>query len=163
MAERVLFEVCYRRGLATTNRKQITRHTNQGEGIKNSGIGANKVSLNHDDLIKFSYKYADLSHDISHLNDRDTNYFMALIHRLHDLCNSTVSELKASRNRTLRFHSIDWDDTTQNLFGLPNEDDLVDQSFQFSLSGNEHGRIHGFFIDNVFYIVWFDPNHQLYP
>jgi len=48
-------------------------------------------------------------------------------------------------------------------FGLPNEEQVVDTPYQFSLSSNEHGRVHGFLIDEVFYIVWLDPDHQLYP
>ncbi len=46
---------------------------------------------------------------------------------------------------------------------MPNEEQLVDIPYQFSLSSNEHGRVHGFFIDEVFYIVWLDPDHLLYP
>jgi hypothetical protein len=26
-----------------------------------------------------------------------------------------------------------------------------------------HGRVHGFLIDEIFYIVWLDPEHLLYP
>lgn len=25
------------------------------------------------------------------------------------------------------------------------------------------GGIHGIFVDNVFYVIWFDPHHNLYP
>ena len=140
--------------------KRINRHTVSNEHAR--GIGANKTLLDHDDLIKFSYKYTDLSHGVFHFNDRDIYYFVRFIQRLHDLSRYRVSELKTSRNSTLRFHPIDWNDTTQSSFGLPYEEQLVEQPYQFSLSVNEHGRIHGFFIENVFYIVWFDPTHQLY-
>jgi hypothetical protein len=34
---------------------------------------------------------------------------------------------------------------------------------QFMISKNEHGRVHGFARDNVFHVVWFDPEHKLYP
>jgi hypothetical protein len=46
---------------------------------------------------------------------------------------------------------------------LSNEEQLVDTPYQFSLSTNEHGRVHGFFIDEVFYIVLLDPDHLRYP
>jgi hypothetical protein len=36
------------------------------------------------------------------------------------------------------------------------------QPHQFSLSSNKHGRVHGFFIDEVFYVVWLDADHLLY-
>jgi hypothetical protein len=59
-------------------------------------------------------------------------------------------------------HPIKWEDTSENKFGFPNEEQLVDTPYQFSISSNEHGRVHGFFIAEVFYIVWLDPNHLLY-
>jgi hypothetical protein len=31
------------------------------------------------------------------------------------------------------------------------------------LTANEYGRVHGFFLDEVFYVVWLDPDHKLYP
>ncbi|WP_018664660.1 hypothetical protein [Heyndrickxia acidiproducens] len=68
-----------------------------------------------------------------------------------------------SRQRKgLRFHDIDWNDTCEDCFGIPNEEELVDKPWQFAISANEYGRVHGFFIGNVFYIVWFDPEHKLY-
>jgi len=40
---------------------------------------------------------------------------------------------------------------------------LRDQhAIQFMVTRAEHGRIHGFAIDNVFHVVWFDPKHNLY-
>jgi hypothetical protein len=47
-------------------------------------------------------------------------------------------------------------------FRIPLEDEIVDQPWQFEISSNEHGRVHGFFIGNVFNVVWFDPKHLLY-
>lgn len=32
---------------------------------------------------------------------------------------------------------------------------------QFALSKGK-GRVHGFKIDNVFYVYWLDPNHNMY-
>ncbi|NOU68206.1 hypothetical protein GC096_29695 [Paenibacillus sp. LMG 31461] len=75
----------------------------------------------------------------------------------------TVQRLCSSYDKrdTLRFHDIDWDRSTEKSFGIPKEDEIVDKPWQFAISVNEHGRIHGFFIGNVFNVVWFDPNHQL--
>ena len=140
--------------------KRVNRQT--GSRQPDRGIGANKSLLDHDDLLKFSYKYTNLSHNVFHFNDRDVSYFVHVIQRLHDLCRYRVLELKTSKSSALRFHPIHWNDTTQRSFGLPHEDQLVEEPYQFSVSVNEHGRIHGFFIDNVFYIVWFDPYHRLY-
>lgn len=42
------------------------------------------------------------------------------------------------------------------------KDVLADDFYQISV-GTSKGRIHGTFVDNVFYIIWFDPLHNLYP
>lgn len=83
--------------------------------------------------------------------------------RLKDLSSLTSFDLKANRSSSLRFHPINWKDTSQDSFGIISEEQLVDQAYQFSLSANQYGRVHGFFIQEVFYIVWLDPNHKLYP
>jgi hypothetical protein len=80
----------------------------------------------------------------------------------YDLSRSTALELKQCRSSSLRCHPIKWSDTNQDSFGIPNEEQLIDIPYQFSLSSNEHGRVHGFFIEEIFYVVWLDPNHDLY-
>ncbi len=91
------------------------------------------------------------------------NYWLTLIDRLKALSALSTQELLVNRSSSLRFHPIKWEDTSENGFGLKDEEQLVDTPYQFSLSSNEHGRIHGFLINEVFYIVWLDPDHQLYP
>jgi hypothetical protein len=66
----------------------------------------------------------------------------------------TCSELKYPLQKGLRNHFIDWNGTIQESFKLPNEEQLVDKPFQFSISVNQHGRAIGFFIVTTFYIVW---------
>ncbi|MGI2906186.1 hypothetical protein [Tolypothrix sp. VBCCA 56010] len=95
-------------------------------------------------------------------SNKDARYLEALIQRLRDLSSMTVNEITVINAKRLRCHAIDWDRTTETCFGLPNEEQLVDTPYQFQLSSNEHGRVHGFFIENVFYIVWLDPDHRLY-
>ena len=38
---------------------------------------------------------------------------------------------------------------------------IKDDCWQLGID-NHKFRVHGFFIENVFYIVWLDPNHNLY-
>jgi hypothetical protein len=57
---------------------------------------------------------------------------------------------------------IDQHKVSENSFGIPGEEQLVDTPYQFSLTSNEHGRVHGFFVENIFFVVWLDPKHQLY-
>lgn len=99
--------------------------------------------------------------------EKDKNYFNKLLERLRDLSRMTKKELTVenSGKRSLRCHVIDFGDkrTTENCFGLPRESDLYDDAWQFEVSQNTNGRVHGYFIENVFYIVWLDPKHDLYP
>lgn len=58
----------------------------------------------------------------------------------------------------------DWQKTTEpDGYSELNEQLQGCEPWQFQLSANEHGRVHGILIDQVFYIVWLDPNHALYP
>jgi hypothetical protein len=47
-------------------------------------------------------------------------------------------------------------------FGIPGQTEVDRKGWQFSLSANEHGRVHGFLVENVFFIRWLDPDHNLY-
>lgn len=128
--------------------------------ISTSGIESTKLKPQG---ISFSFKYYQDGHDKFSCNERTTIYWLTLIDRLKALSGLSNRELLINRSSSLRYHPIKWEDTSENGFGLPNEEQLVDTPYQFSLSSNEHGRVHGFLIDEVFYIVWLDPDHLLYP
>ncbi len=125
-----------------------------------SGIESTKLKPQG---ISFSFKYYQDDHNKFFCNEKAATYWLTLIARLKALSGLSNQELLGNRSRTLRCHPIKWKDTSENGFGLPNEEQLVDIPYQFSLSSNEHGRVHGFLIDEVFYIVWLDPDHLLYP
>jgi hypothetical protein len=113
--------------------------------------------------ISFSFKYYESGHSKFDCSTREIAYWLVLLERLKALSDWTAKEFLTSRSSALRCHPIRWDSTSESGFGLPNEEQLVDTPYQFSLSSNEHGRVHGFMIDEVFYIVWLDPEHLLYP
>jgi hypothetical protein len=124
-----------------------------------SGIESTKLKPQG---ISFSFKYYQDGHNKFSCNGKAATYWLTLIDRLKALSGLSNQELLVNRSSTLRCHPIRWEDTSENGFGLPNEEQLVDTPYQFSLSSNEHGRVHGFLIDEVFYIVWLDPDHLLY-
>ena len=74
-------------------------------------------------------------------------------------------DLVQYKGKGLRNHPIDWSDprVSERGFGVQRCEFLDESAYQFSVSGNEHGRIIGALIDTVFYVIWFDPDHQLYP
>ena len=112
--------------------------------------------------VSFSYKYFQSNHRKFSVASRKPEYLTALLERLRDISAWTAQELITNRSKTLRCHPISWNDTTETCFSISGEEQLVDTPYQFSLSSNEHGRVHGFFIEDVFYIVWLDPDHKLY-
>ena len=115
-------------------------------------------------LVNFSLKYLDINHEKFPCFDHNIDYYQGMVGRLKDLCSMKKMELMANRSSTLRMHPIKWDETSEkNGFGIPGEEQLVDTPYQFSLSSNENGRVHGFFILNTYYIVWIDKDHKLYP
>ncbi len=92
---------------------------------------------------------------------KDKQYFLKLVERLKSLCDFNRVELTSNKSSSLRCHKIDFNACTENGFGLIPED-LDEEAFQLEVSANEHGRIHGYFVGNIFYVVWLDPEHQLY-
>lgn len=130
---------------------------------KSSKFGIEPTKLKPQQGISFSFKYYQDNHNKFSSREKGATYWLTLIDRLKALSGLSNQELLVNRSGTLRCHPIKWEDTSENGFGLANEEQLVDTPYQFSLSSNEHGRVHGFFIDEVFYIVWLDPDHLLYP
>ncbi|MFB2969580.1 hypothetical protein ACE1CD_11450 [Aerosakkonema sp. BLCC-F183] len=113
--------------------------------------------------ISFSFRYYQEDKNKFSIGGRDARYLASLLRRLRDLSQLKAEEVINNQSKSLRCHIINWQDTTEpNGFGIPNEDQLVNIPYQFQISANEYGRVHGFFSENVFYIVWLDPDHNLY-
>jgi hypothetical protein len=113
--------------------------------------------------ISFSFKHF-VEKDPFTLGGVTDFYTLALIQRFKDLCSLSALELKVGRSKAIRCHPIDWADTSEpNGFTHFNATFLEQiDPYQFSLSANEHGRVHGFFVEDIFYVVWVDPRHKLY-
>lgn len=114
--------------------------------------------------LSFSFKYFQETEKF-HIN-RETAYFRKVIDRLRNVSCLTKKDITANRSSSLRSHPINWgkdNRLTEASFGIPGEEDLCDESYQFNVSSNEYGRLVGFFTDEAtFNIVWFDKDHQLY-
>ncbi|MCC5628532.1 hypothetical protein [Nostoc sphaeroides] len=133
------------------------------EITKDGTSGIKPTKLKPPQGISFSFKYYQDDRSKFSCREKEVIYWLTLLDRLKALSSLTAQELLVNRSSTLRCHPIKWEDTSERAFGLPNEEQLVDIPYQFSISSNEHGRVHGFFIDEIFYIVWLDPDHLLYP
>jgi hypothetical protein len=90
-------------------------------------------------------------------------YVQALMERLKGLSTWTVNEFVSGGSKALRNHPIEWEQTARpDGFSLPEQYEAY-TPFQFSVSANERGRVHGLLIDDTFHIVWLDQDHNLYP
>lgn len=126
-------------------------------------IPAAKPKLTHSG-VAFSFKY--FAHRTPFVIEEQTgNYLLALVERLRDCATKSALELQVDRSKTFRCHTIRWEETSQSN-GFDHINATLREEitpYQFSVSVNEHGRVLGFFIGDVFYVVWLDPKHQLYP
>jgi hypothetical protein len=101
------------------------------------------------------------------VDDCPREFFSALMDRLSAYSDMAVEDFREQNSRDRR-HVIDFEQTTEKsgFLGAPgvdgNNDLAYSEAWQFGLSRDERWRVHGFIIDDTFYIVWFDPNHSLY-
>ena len=109
-----------------------------------------QIASDQGKLINFSFKYHTLTDKFS-FTGQGTDYFAVLFDRIKGLCTWTTQQFYSDRSSSLRSHPIDWSDTTEGSFGIPKEDEIVDTPYQFCLTANQYGRVHGFFISNTFY------------
>jgi hypothetical protein len=116
-----------------------------------------------DEAMVFSFKHLDLTSAKFSLDRCKTNYLLKFVERLRALNGLSIREVTTNKSKSLRAHSIDWAVTTEkDGFSFLNEQLQSLSAWQFEISSNEHGRVHGFFLDRTFFIVWIDANHQLY-
>jgi len=138
------------------NKKVKTRST-----PKSSDIVEKK---RENEEVIFSFKYLDLfSNPKFGVAGCGESYLEKILLRLKDVSSIRYDDFVSSRSSSLRAHEITWSDTTEpNGFTCLNAYLREQTAFQFEISANEYGRVHGFLLDQIFYIVWLDPHHRLY-
>lgn len=143
------------------------RKFNKPRSNKNSIIISQKekIKVQLNSYVSFSFKYyVEKIDKFSFSNIDEVKYLPKMIDRLKGISTFTMNEFLNNGSASLRCHPIKWSDenVTEDSFGLNNEDEIVDTPFQFAISQNKYGRVHGFIIDSTFYIRWIDPSHNLY-
>lgn len=118
-----------------------------------------------DGIIRLSFKCLDLlSNRKFGIHQCRDGYLQKLIERLKDLSSLTPTEFRTSRSSSLKIHEIDWVKTSEpDGFTSLNEQFRALKAWQFEITRNEHGRVHGFLLEDTFFVVWIDPDHRLYP
>lgn len=122
-----------------------------------------------DETLKVSFNFRRLQNVTEKFDYqiKAAGYFNSLINRFCDISKMSRKELTVNncgKHSGLRCHQINFKENkiTENGFGIPGNEELDEDAWQFALSANEHGRVHGYFVGNIFFIVWLDPEHNLY-
>lgn len=115
-------------------------------------------------LLTFSFRYFTHDDAVSPETEHPDGYLPALMDKLRNLSGWTVTEFLNPRARAAHVHPIDWSDTARpdGFAHLPQQ--VRDgTSWQFAVTANRYGRVHGLLIGGVFHVVWLDCNHKVYP
>lgn len=113
--------------------------------------------------VNFSWHFFDRSHEYFNCGSADIKWFLSLIDTLKNVSQIRMKDFLQESRKPLRVHAHDWSRViakyplNQNYF-----DEISTYALRFSVSTGR-GRVHGFHIFNVFYIVWLDPLHNMYP
>lgn len=128
-----------------------------------SASGIRKIAPT-DAPLRFSFHLFDATDDEICPPTFGNGYVHTLMERLKAISSWTVQEFLTPKGKAARNHTIAWEDTARpdGFAHLPDQYEAY-PAFQFSLSANEHGRVHGLLIDDTFHVVWLDRDHRLYP
>lgn len=121
------------------------------------------ITIVPDQFLVFSFRHFTNHQDLCP-DEHPDGYTQKLVERLRALSAWTVKEFCQRHNKTVRNHKITWEETAK-ADGFDHLPEQLKQCepWQFSVTANEHGRVHGFIIDRTFFVVWLDCNHRLYP
>jgi hypothetical protein len=129
------------------------------------------------DLIRFSFKFLDDETEdfLPSKSETRDHYLATLMGRLRTVSTYKIGEFLGNRSmqKGIDAHPIDWTDPRvknheDGFSRVPKADEQArdaanNYAWQFSLTKNEYGRVHGFILGSTFYVVWLDPEHLLYP
>lgn len=113
--------------------------------------------------ITFSFEYYDNSENrkycLSKWPEADLKLTMT---RLKEVSELTHNEM-CQRKHSLHFHPVNWSSCTESGFTTPVPAEM--EPYQFSLVGINYSkaRVFGAYYRNVFYVVWFDLEHKIWP
>lgn len=110
------------------------------------------------DLI-FSFRFLDRETEAFNLGKVCSEWFISLLEVLKEI--SILSWVQLRQMEThYHVHPQDWKKTNYKYELFDKKTMLQLECVQFGLNKSK-GRVHGFRIDNVFYIYWLDPFHNM--
>lgn len=120
--------------------------------------------------LRFSFKHLDCNNLKFHLSRCSAEYFHKLFEILYRFSNWTVGDFIDQNNDEHR-HLIDFEksserDGFQHIPEIDSEQFGYHEGWQFGVHPEVHWnrwRAHGILVDDTFYLVWLDQDHQLFP
>lgn len=109
----------------------------------------------------FSFRYMDCDHrKYSHKSYSQCNQLHQLLEKLCHYCKMTWGEIESGDYHA---HGFEWSRSSMKS-GFSSKLNIPDTAppYQFQAVG-KGGRVVGFHAHKVFFIVWFDPNHRIFP
>lgn len=144
-----------------------------------------KYNQQDNEKLMFSFKYLDWECEYFFLEGLKNEFYKKLFDTFNILTNTTIKEFR-EQICTLTSKSIfnttdglyknfnegtfdklklalypreEWDEAKKEEF----KNEVKKYAFEIRIGGGRSdGRIHGFLMNSCFYIVWFDPAHNLY-
>lgn len=113
--------------------------------------------------VRFSFEYYDSSEDKYCLSCWGQTYVKAVLGRLKEINCLSFNELMR-QSKVLHFGEVDWSRTIKPD-GFTNTEVNKLTPFHFALLGvnGQKARVFGAYSEGVFYIVWFDFEHEIWP
>ena len=115
-----------------------------------------------DSPLHFSFKHIDLDSNTKFkFCDCPTEFLYAFFSEIKRMSSWSVAEF-CEFDQGRHSHFINFDETTEPD-GFPSLGEQLDPEvfWQFSIDHKKPWRVHGFFLDSTFFIVWLDPQHRL--
>ena len=111
--------------------------------------------------VRFSFSQLDLVHPKFAIDFKNHEFVNQLFVELKRLSSGTVGDL-CSWAPQQHSHAITFSDTSEPDGFLNLSEQLEPEiAWQFAIRPDRPWRVHGFFTESVFYVVWFDPEHKL--
>lgn len=113
--------------------------------------------------IKFSFEYYDTTRSDYCISGWKQEKIKKALGRLKEINVKSFKELQRDR-AVLHFGEVDWSKTIEKA-GFNNRALVMLPAFHFALLGvnNQLARVYGAYSTGVFYIVWFDLEHVIWP
>ena len=102
-----------------------------------------------EDYLKFSFKYLHFSPKFN-IHRAGNEYLKTFLDRLISYSGISVQDFKSNKSKSLRVYRLDWEQTSEKEGFTHLNQQLRDcEAWQFGLSVNQHGRVHGILIDEI--------------